>query len=206
MRLYVIRHGETDWNACYRLQGRTDIELNERGRQAARATAAGMRDIPIDLVITSPLRRARETAELVLEGRLVPVREDRRIQEIGFGVYEGIKARNEKREIIEPLIYQFFREPQSYEPPRGGERIQELLARTGEFLEELKGEESLRDRAILVSTHGAASRALLLNIKKGPIREFWGADVPKNCAVSIVDLVEGEWQLREQDVIFYENL
>lgn len=206
MRLYVIRHGETDWNACFRLQGQTDIELNEKGRQAARATADGMKDIEIDLAITSPLKRARETAELVLGGRRVPVREDRRIQEIGFGSYEGIRTRNEKREIIEPLVYTFFKEPQSYEPPEGGERIQELIARTGAFLEELKGDESLRDKTVLVSTHGAASRALLLNIRKCPLEEFWQADVPKNCAVSIVDLADGEWRLTEQDVIFYENL
>ena len=59
MRLYILRHGETDWNKELRLQGQTDIQLNEKGRRLARLTAQGVKDIPFDLAITSPLSRAR---------------------------------------------------------------------------------------------------------------------------------------------------
>ena len=69
MRLYIIRHGETPWNTQLRLQGQTDIELNEKGRALAEVTARAMRGIPFDMVITSPLVRARETADIVLEHR-----------------------------------------------------------------------------------------------------------------------------------------
>ena len=85
MKLYIIRHGETVWNTEGRLQGIADIELNENGIRLARVTARGMADIPFDLAITSPLKRARQTAELVLGERKVPILEDSRLEEITFG-------------------------------------------------------------------------------------------------------------------------
>lgn len=69
MRLYIIRHGETQWNVEGRLQGQTDTELNENGIRLAKITAEGMKEIPFDLGISSPLTRAKKTAEIVLEGR-----------------------------------------------------------------------------------------------------------------------------------------
>ena len=86
MKLYIIRHGETVWNTEGRLQGKEDIELNENGIRLAKVTAEAMRDIPFDLAITSPLKRARQTAELIVGDRKIPVIEDERIEEITFGV------------------------------------------------------------------------------------------------------------------------
>ena len=60
MLLYIVRHGETDWNKAGKVQGRTDIPLNERGRYLAEATAEGMKDVRIDFCYTSPLIRAKE--------------------------------------------------------------------------------------------------------------------------------------------------
>ena len=89
MKLYLIRHGETDYNKQKRNQGRIDIPLNEYGRELAVKTKAGLADIPFSLCLSSPLVRARETAELILEGRPVPIFTDRRIIEMAFGVWEG---------------------------------------------------------------------------------------------------------------------
>ena len=85
MVLYVVRHGETDWNKVKRVQGHTDIPLNEYGRHLARETAKGLKETRIDLAITSPLIRAKETAQIILGTRQIPLLEDPRIKEIGFG-------------------------------------------------------------------------------------------------------------------------
>ena len=82
MDIYVIRHGQTPWNVEKRLQGRSDTDLNEVGREAAIRTGKVFREVPFDLVFTSPLKRAKETAVLFLGERKVPVIEDARIQEI----------------------------------------------------------------------------------------------------------------------------
>ena len=62
MLLYIVRHGETDWNTQKRLQGQADTQLNANGIRLAGITAQGMKDIPLDLGITSPLQRAKKTA------------------------------------------------------------------------------------------------------------------------------------------------
>lgn len=120
MRIYIIRHGETEWNKLGRLQGRTDIPLNETGRELARRVGYALRDIPFSRAISSPLSRAVETARLVLEGQKIKqdqqlvleggkerrewkenraeseaapnVVTDERLQEMSFGIYEGYTA------------------------------------------------------------------------------------------------------------------
>ena len=67
--LYIMRHGKTDWNKLYKLQGQTDIPLNESGRDLAVLTREGMPDVKFDRVFCSPLCRAVETARIFLEGR-----------------------------------------------------------------------------------------------------------------------------------------
>lgn len=219
MRLYIIRHGETTWNRSMRLQGQTDIELNENGRSLARVTARALRKIPFDLCFTSPLVRAKETAQLILEGRTIPIYEDARIQEIGFGTYEGRRVRDEAFQITDPIFENFFQHPERFQAPKGGESLEKLCARTGNFLDELARRSELQDKTILVSTHGAASRALLAHIMHSPISAFWDCGVPKNCAVTMVDLAgttaadqangteaAPHWVIREQDVVYYENV
>jgi probable phosphoglycerate mutase len=201
-----MRHGETPWNTELRLQGQTDIALNEKGRALARESARAMQDIPFDLVITSPLGRAKETAEIVTAGRSLPVIVDARIAEIGFGTMEGRQISPEEREDPDSEFYTFFNDPLRYTPPEGGETFTALCARTADFLEELKNRQEWYDKTILVSTHGAASRALLAAIKKTEQGGFWEKGVPKNCAVTIVDLEHGEWMIKEQDKVYYEDI
>ena len=88
MKLYMVRHGETDWNKARKIQGQVDIPLNAFGRHLAEETGKGLASIPFEACISSPLERAVETAELILEGRPVPIFTDRRIIEMAFGVWE----------------------------------------------------------------------------------------------------------------------
>lgn len=206
MRLYILRHGETMWNVQRRLQGQTDIELNEKGIALAKVTGEALKEIQFDLVISSPLCRAKETARLVLQEREIPMVEDDRIREISFGILEGLQVKNEAGEIISPDLYNFFHHPEKYEPKQDGENMDELCARTAEFLQELKQKQEWKDKTILISTHGAASRALLTAIKQTPRADFWEKGVPKNCAVTIVDLEHDKWIIKEQDVVYYEDI
>ena len=137
MMLYIVRHGETDWNRRRKVQGHTDIPLNDHGRHLAEETAEGMKEIPIDMGYTSPLRRARETAEIILGERKVPLLDDDRIKEIGFGVYEGMCSGGEDPEPESAAFNLFFTDTASYVPPEGAESVEELYERTGSFLEEL---------------------------------------------------------------------
>lgn len=206
MRLYIVRHGETPWNAMLRLQGQTDTRLNEKGRALARLTGAALQEVPFDLVVSSPLHRARETAEIILGERKIPILEDARIREIGFGELEGKQLSKEEKNDPCSEFYCFFHDPAHYIPPEGGETVASLIERTRAFLDELKERKEWKDKTILVSSHGAAVRALLAAIKGFSPKDFWQNGVPKNCAVSIVDLEDGAWIIKEQDVVYYENV
>jgi probable phosphoglycerate mutase len=203
MKLYLIRHGETDWNIVKRLQGATDIPLNENGEALARETAEGLKEIPFDMVFTSPLKRAYRTAEIVKGNREIPLIIEERIREICFGDYEGLVSKSEGYSIPDPDFKFFFTKTDCYKTPPNGEPIESLLERTNEFLEELKKREDLKDKTILVSTHGAAVRALLSNIEHCDIAHFWGKGVHKNCGVSCVELVDDEYQILWENKIFY---
>ena len=204
MKLYFIRHGETDWNKERRLQGQADIPLNEFGRHLAVETGKGLADIPLDLCISSPLSRAKETAELILTGREVVFITDERIKEMGFGIYEGRCCGIEGWDLPDEFE-KFFNDTENFEAPEGGEDFAMLKKRTGEFLIELYGREDLKDKSIMISTHGATLCALLNNIKGKPISEFWGSGVHKNCAVTEVDVSDGVPVILSENKVYYKD-
>jgi len=89
MKLYLTRHGQTDWNQRRIIQGKTDIALNDIGREQARITRDALADVTFSCIYTSPLLRAVETAEIINEYHQVPIYKDDRIAERGFGKMEG---------------------------------------------------------------------------------------------------------------------
>lgn len=84
--IYFVRHGQTDWNADKRLQGRADIGLNRIGIQQAYATKEKLKDVKFDKVFCSPLKRAKETCEIITNQKIIF---DDRLIERDFGEYEG---------------------------------------------------------------------------------------------------------------------
>lgn len=203
MKIYVLRHGETSWNRQHLLQGRSDIELNENGRKLAKETAEGMADIPFDLVFTSPLKRAKETAEIVLNDRKIPMIEDERIVEISFGEDEGKTWRKTDTFEGNPNMYNFFDHPELYQPAKDGETLQQLAVRTADFMKDICSRPELQDKTVLVSTHGAAARGILNSICEWKLSDFWGEGVAPNCGVAIIESRAGHSVLLEQNKTYY---
>lgn len=200
MKLYIIRHGETEWNVQRRLQGASDTDLNEKGIALAKATGEALANIPFACCFTSPLKRASMTAELVLGNRNIPVYKDARIQEISFGEWEGHKA----AVLPKKMLNSFFHHIEIYEPPKGGETIEEICARTKDFWEELIAREDLKDQTILIASHGCAVRALLQNVYEDACKKnFWHGKVPPNCGVNIVEIKNNKAVLLKEDVVYY---
>ena len=169
--LYLMRHGRTDWNVRHKLQGRTDIPLNEDGRQMARDAHDEYLDTHFDICYCSPLIRAVETAEILLEGRNVPIVKDDRLLEMCFGDYEGIEH---SFKIPDCPINVIFQDPASYKESVGGaETIEELNARTKSFLDELVYPKIAEGKDVLIVGHGAMNCSLISNVKNLPREDFW---------------------------------
>lgn len=204
MRLYIVRHGETNMNKGKFLQGQTDSELNEYGRELARKTRDGLADVNFDMAFTSPLKRAKETAQIILGDREVSLVDELRIQEISFGEYEGLCFGKENYNVPDKDFYNFFEHPEKYVAPKDGESFDTVMERTGDFLKELFENKVYEDKTVLVSTHGCALKAILANIARIPVKDFWGEGVHPNCAVTIVDVKEGSARVVEEGKVYYE--
>lgn len=204
MKMYIIRHGQTPWNARKCLQGRSDVDLNENGIYLAELTGKALRDVTFDMAFTSPLIRAKHTAQCILAGREVPIIEDERLIEISFGIYEGCCYAEENRQVPQQWIENFFHAPQDYVAAPGGESLDDVEKRTRDFMEDICSQKELQDKTILVSTHGCALRGLLNSIRESNREDYWHGGVSKNCAVSIVTCNRGEKPvLVEENHIYY---
>lgn len=176
--LYIMRHGKTEWNAKHKLQGRTDIPLNDDGRVMAENAGKEYKNIHFDVCYCSPLIRAKETAEIVLKGRNIPIITDKRLMEMCFGIYEGIEN---SFQIPDCPINVFFREPEKYiTPVEGAESFEELFARTGEFIHDIIEPLLQQGKDVLIVGHGAMNSSIVCQIKQLPIEKFWSAGID-NC-------------------------
>ena len=103
--VYMIRHGETDWNKAHRLQGWSDIPLNERGRAQAACAAKMMASVPLDVIYTSPLKRAVETADIIRGERDIPVISEKGFIEITLAAGTGLRRMKWMSFIPASMIY-----------------------------------------------------------------------------------------------------
>lgn len=204
MRIYFVRHGETDWNKERKIQGQVDIPLNAFGIHLAEETAKGLRDIPFDICFSSPLGRAKETARIILAGRDVPIVEDLRIQEMGFAEYEGHRCSAQNWDVPDSFR-DFFEHPERFVPAEGGEDFSDMKERTGEFLSWLFAQKQYENSNVLVATHGAALAGLLNNIKGAPLEQYWGAGVHKNCAVTAVEVTDKVPRILWENRVYYKD-
>ena len=201
MLIYLMRHGETDWNKGRRLQGQSDIPLNEYGIELAVKTAEALTDVPFDMAFCSPLGRAEKTAKIILGDRNTPLYTDMRLKEINFGTHEGNCFDTAKQNPEDPL-HNFFCKPECYLPPEGAESFAQVAERGRSFWQEkilpLEGS----SETVLIVAHGAFNRSILNSIIGTPLQDFWRIELP-NCAVSILSLEEGQFKVLEESRVYY---
>lgn len=136
MKLYIIRHGQTDWNIAKKIQGRQDIPLNERGHFQAQCLGKAMENRPITAVFSSPQIRAMETAIAVASPAGVPVIPVRDLMEINYGVWEG--KTEEELLIDDRALYEaWWSHPAETAPPEG-ESINQVNERCRQAWKEIK--------------------------------------------------------------------
>ena len=149
MNLDVVRHGETIWNVEKKVQGISDIPLTDKGRLEAQDLRELISTLNIDVVISSPLERARETAKILIDSKL-PINTDDRIKERDWGMNEGA--------IIDTVDTWDCWDVILNTKVQNIECIQDFMYRVSNFIEDIKIR--YKDKNVLIVTHSAVSRVI----------------------------------------------
>jgi alpha-ribazole phosphatase/probable phosphoglycerate mutase len=188
LKIYVTRHGQTDYNKKRMMQGRSDIPLNDVGIQQAKDRRASLGDIKFDAVYSSPLIRAVQTAEIIGNVSRDEIITDERIIEANFGPYELMGYYSTG---LKMMSYWSF--PEIFPAPAGVETIAEMCERTTSFLKELETREY---ETVLVACHGGIIRPIRGYFEGRKNGIIWRPR-PKNCEIFVYECKNGEHRLIE---------
>lgn len=155
--VYITRHGQTLWNIDYRFQGQKDSELTEKGINQAKLLSERMKDVHIDCIYASPLKRTVETAKVIRGDRNIEIIKEDGFRELSFGDYEG---RTKEELILEGKgkeITDIFNYVEEAKAPNG-ESLKELYDRVSKTLDSVLDKQ--KGKTIFIVTHGAALLAI----------------------------------------------
>ena len=173
--LILVRHGLTDWNLEKRYQGRLDIPLNAAGRAQAAGLKAQLETLAFEIVYSSPLGRAYETAQIIAGGR--PIVCDERLAEIDHGTWQG-RTQDEIAAQWPREWQRWNSDPDQFTPP-GGETAAQVQSRVKAFLSDIRGE------AVLCVSHGVVIQTFLSTVL-GTVKPM--DHVPSNGSLHILNL------------------
>lgn len=169
INFYFVRHGETIWNKTGRYQGSTDVPLSELGHEQAEKAALWFQKEHFDGVISSPLRRARETAEAIAAEHHLDVEIDPLLQELCFGDWEG-KTAEEIEKLWPGMIEKMYRRPELLSLPHG-ESFADCQKRGLSAIRNLteRGDE----KSYVIVSHGAILRTIVCGMLQLPLSRAW---------------------------------
>jgi broad specificity phosphatase PhoE len=184
--IYLVRHGETEWNQDKRIQGQTDIPLNERGRKQAEALAERLASVPLERIYTSDLGRTCETTRAIAgrQPRNVPVVSTPELRECDYGRWEGLTRVEVARRF--PDDWAEWRRRDGIGSPTGGEDFLSLAGRTGRIFDAAAG----AGGPVLISTHRGPIRAILCHAL-GVGQAFRERFLVTNCSLSALECHPG---------------
>lgn len=180
--MWLVRHGQTDWNVQARYQGQTDVPLNAAGVQQAQALAYELAGKHFNAVFSSPLQRARLTAEIIAAGLSLPVQIDDRLREINQGLWEG--------EIYHDLLIRYPDEmrarredPYHFRPPEG-ESAAEVADRVARVADNIARQYPAG--CVLVVSHALTLAALYCQANRFPLTEVYD-HLPHNAHPVVIE-------------------
>lgn len=177
MKLYLVRHGQTDWNIHWKIQGRSDIPLNDTGRKQAHITGEKSKNIKIDRIIASPLVRAYETAQIINEYHHVPLSVDNRLMERDFGIFEG--------RYKEDFNFEEFWDYDLNKSYEASEDVHSFFTRIYDYLDELN--KTYPEESIMIVAHGGVSIPVYCYYHKGDKIENYTKLIMKNSEVVLYE-------------------
>ncbi len=184
LRLFLVRHGETIWNAAGRYQGHMDVPLSAVGDAQAEALARRLAREHLDVIYTSDLSRAHSTARAIAAPHNLPVFPDPRLREMSFGEWEGMTFAQMEAEFPDQVAW--WNSDRLNHAPPGGETLGDGAVRMQAVLDDVIRQH--QDQTVLLVSHGGAIKLMLCLLLNKPWRELW------QFAMDNTALSEIEWQ------------
>ena len=198
--LYLIRHGETEWNKSGRYQGSTDVALSAMGLKQAEKTKEYFKEIPLDGVISSPLQRARITAQGIADTHHLELEQVKALQELCFGDWEG-KTFGEIDTLWPGMMSEMYHHPDTLQLPHG-ESFLDCQKRTMAFIQELLQRGDNKSYAIV--SHGAALRTIICAMIDIPLARSWNMGL-SNASVTTIRHYAGDAHMKDMNMLFSLN-
>ncbi len=185
VKLFIVRHAESEWNPIGRYQGLLDPGLSERGLKQAELLGRALEKERIDVIYSSPLKRTYQTAQEIARRHGLEIIEDKRIIEIDHGVWSGMLVEEVKERF--PEDFRMWLEEPHRVKFEGGESLQDVFKRVKDFLEFIR--EKHWEQTVAVVSHTVPIRAMLCALLNIDLSRFWvfGCD---NASYSLVHMEE----------------
>jgi len=187
LRLILTRHGQTDANVNHRLQGQSDGQLNTIGRQEVGRLGEALKNTHLDVIISSDMVRAQDTAAAIARYHKLPVISTSLVREMNCGEWDGRPAK-EFIEIVKNLTI-----PLSQLRPSGGETLTEVQARARSFIKDVT--EKYPGKTVVLCSHGDFLRMVISVLMNKTIEEVDSTYRMENASYSVFDLENGVWKM-----------
>lgn len=192
VRIILVRHGETEWNIEGRYQGQEDTHLSPCGLEQGRLLAQGLKDIPFDVCVSSPLERSFQTCSFCAGLHHLPVETDDRLLEINHGVWEGCLA-DEIQQQYPAEFALWHSEPQRVTMPgAGGESLEDVRRRVRAAFDDYAVR--FAGKTVLVAAHDAVNKAIICDLLGLDMSHFWQIKQDNTC-INVLEEQDGKWRL-----------
>lgn len=191
-KLYLTRHGETEWNDKGIMQGWGDSPLTDLGVRQAEWLRDRMKDTHIDVIYASPIGRAYNTAKIVKGERNIPLKAHDGLKEIRIGGWEGLNQ-EEMKSLSEENYYNFWNIPSKYIPTGNGENFYEVKERAFKAINEILEKE--KGKNILIVTHTITLKSYLCELEKRDIDTLWDPPFIKQTSLTEINFTEDGYEM-----------
>ncbi|MGL4774722.1 MAG: histidine phosphatase family protein [Clostridium sp.] len=195
--IYLTRHGETEWNIHKRFQGWGDSPLTSLGKKQAEALRERIKEVDIDVIYTSPIGRAFETAQILKGNKNVEVVVHNGLKEFNFGLWEGMMTKEiEQHEEYKEQFFNLYNKPNKY-VAFGGENLKEVKKRAYSAINDILGK--YEGKNILIVTHGMTIKLLMLLFENSEDEEKFSTTVMGQASLTKVEVENKEYKVIFKD-------
>lgn len=188
MKIYITRHGETEWNKEGRMQGWKDSDLSEKGIENAKKLGERLKHVDFDCIYCSPLGRAVDTAKYIRQDKKTEIVLFDSLKEMGFGKWEGVEQ-EQIMELYPTEHFNFWNKPHLYNPIEG-ESFDGLFERVKDVLNQIIGNSAGEN--VLIVSHAVVIKAIYAIIKKYPLEELWKPPFLQGTSLTIIEVEDNK--------------